>query len=483
MQVNTFTFSLAVIALVGLIMLTGCGMPEPPVTTIEPYLKRVEPLYFAPPPGSDQQIKQTDRNEPNQPLSLDQCIAIALDKNPLQRAVAEGVTAAKAVAGQARSSYYPQIDAAGGYSRWERHIFLPEGITQPGMSSTVGPTDDWTASLNLRYSLFDSGKRRAELMSALSQQQASEQTVHQIRQDIILNVHRAYYGYLAAQDANRIAQQNLKRANNHLQIAQNRFSAGQIPQAEVLRVKVDVSEANLSLVRTNKMLRVAQAQLNTAMGLPAEMPVEISGQQVTIQEPSEENLYTALQKAVYLRPELKAALNRISSAKSDVQSAKSEYGPNISARASYGRQDDGFFPDDDSWLVGLFVELPLFDGFARDNKVRHAKAKLSEQEALVQNLILEIKQQVWNDFAQLKEAYQALQATETIVEEAQESMRLTQERYQVGQSTTNDLLDARTALVRAEGNRAQAGWDYYTALADFQRAAGVLTVDLHESNL
>lgn len=41
------------------------------------------------------------------------------------------------------------------------------------------------------------------------------------------------------------------------------------------------------------------------MGLPAEMPVEISGQQVTIQEPSEENLYTALQKAVYLRPELK----------------------------------------------------------------------------------------------------------------------------------------------------------------------------------
>lgn len=480
MQVKTFTYLTAAAALACLAMLTGCGMPEPPTTSIEPYLKQVEPLYFAPTQDSGRKLAHSDRSEPNQPLSLNQCVAIALDRNPLQRAAAEGVAAAKATAGLARSSYYPKVDATGGYSRWERHIFLPEGITQPGMSSTVGPTDDWTASLNLRYNLYDSGKRRAELMSALSQQQVSEQTVHQVRQDIILNVHRAYYGYLAALDANAIAQQNLKRADNHLQIAQSRFSAGQIPQAEVLRVKVDVSEANLSLVRTNKILRVAQAQLNTAMGLPAEMPVEITIRQAAIQEPTQENLSVALQKAVYLRPELKAALNRISSAKSNVQAAQSEYGPNLSAKASYGRQDDGFFPEDDSSMVGLFVELPLFDGFARDNKVRHAKAKLSEQEALVQNLILQVKQQVWNDFAKLKEAYQAIQATETIVEEAQESMRLTQERYQVGQSTTNDLLDARTALVRAEGNRAQANWDYFISLADFERSAGVLSFDLFE---
>ncbi|AQQ09210.1 Outer membrane protein OprM precursor [Sedimentisphaera cyanobacteriorum] len=405
-------------------------------------------------------------------------MAIALDKNPLQRAASEGVAAAKAIVGLRRSSYYPQIDATGGYSRWERHIFLPEGVTRPGMSSTVGPTEDWTASLNLRYSLYDSGKRRAELMSALFRQQASEQTAREIRQDIIQNVHRAYYGYLAAQDANQIAKQNLRKAENHLEIAQKRRSAGQIPQAEVLRVKVDVSEANLSLVRTQKMIRIAQGQLNRSMGLPAEIPVSINDQHPAFQEPTKKRLYSALQKAVYLRPELKAALNRISAAKSNIKAAKSEYGPDVSARASYGRQDDGFFPNDDSWMVGIFVELPLFDGFARDNNVRHAKAQLSEQEALLQNLILEVKQQVWNDFAKLKEAYQALEATKTIVEEAQEGMRLTQERYQVGQSTTNDLLDARTALVRAEGNRAQAGWDYYTALSDFHRAVGTFNFDL-----
>lgn len=476
MSVNKCKYITAIIT--GLAVLSGCNMPEPQTTNIDPYLKRVEPLYFATTQESGQEISPTDDNEPNQPLSLDQCVAIALDKNPLQRAASEGVAAAKAIAGQRRSSYYPQIDATGGYSRWERHIFLPEGVTRPGMSSTVGPTDDWMASLNLRYSLYDSGKRRAELMSALSQQQASEQTAREIRQDIIFNVHKAYYGYLAAQDANNITQQNLKRADNHLVIAQNRHSAGQIPQAEVLRIKVDVSEANLSLVRTQKMIRIAQGQLNRSMGLPSELPVIISDHYAAFQEPTEERLYSALQKAVHLRPELKAALSRISAAKSNIQTAKSEYGPDVSARASYGRQDDGFFPNDDSWMVGIFVELPLFDGFARDNKVRHAKAKLSEQEALLQNLILEVKQQVWNDFAKLKEAYQALEATKTIVEEAQEGMRLTQERYQVGQSTTNDLLDARTALVRAEGNRAQAGWDYYTALADFHRAVGTLNFDL-----
>lgn len=112
------------------------------------------------------------------------------------------------------------------------------------------------------------------------------------------------------------------------------------------------------------------------------------------------------------------------------------------------------------WNCRFLTALP---GITKSDMPRQ---NCPSKRALVQNLILEIKQQVWNDFAQLKEAYQALQATETIVEEAQESMRLTQERYQVGQSTTNDLLDARTALVRAEGNRFQAGWDYYTALVD-----------------
>jgi outer membrane protein TolC len=314
-------------------------------------------------------------------------------------------------------------------------------------------------------------------MSALAKQQASKQTAREIRQDIILNVHKAYYGYLAAQDANQIARQNLKRAENHLEIARNRHSAGQIPRAEVLRVKVETSDAKLSLVRTHRMLRIGQSQLNTAMGLPAEMPVDISREQSEAEKPTQKSLYSALQKAVHLRPELKAALSRISSAKSNIKSAKSEYGPEVSAQASYGRQDEGFFPEDDSWMVGVFVELPLFDGFARDNKVRQAKAELSEKEALLQNLILEVRQEVWNDFANLKEAYQALEATETVVQEAQESMRLTKERYQVGNSTTNDLLDARTALVKAEGSRTQARWDYFKALADFKRSAGVLSFD------
>lgn len=478
MSIKLLTYKTAILfVLTGSLLFSGCNLPQPETTKIEPYLKRVEPLYFSETQSSESQVNQNDSNDLDKSLTLDKCVVIALDKNPLQRAAKEGVAAAKAIVGQTRSSYYPQIDATGGYSRWERHIFLPEGLAKPGMPSTVGPTDDWSASLNLRYNLFDSGRRRAELMAALAQQQASEQTAQQIRQDIILNVYRAYYGYLAALDANKIAEQNQKRADNHFQIAENRYAAGQIPQAEVLRVKVDVSDSKLSLVKTQSMIRVAQAQLNMTMGLPAEMLLEVNGNREIITAPDEDSLYAALQKAVHLRPEIKAALNKISAAKSNVKAAKSEYGPQITAEAKYGREDSDFFPEDNSWMVGVFVNIPLFDGYQRDNKVRHAKAKLSEQEAFIEQLILEVKQQVWNSYAKLKEAYEAVQATETMVQEAQEGMRLTQERYQVGQSTTNDLLDARTALVKAEGNRTQVQWDYYIALADFKRSTGVLSVN------
>ena len=297
MSIKLLTYKTATLfVLTGPLLFSGCNFPEPEITKIEPYLKRVEPLYLSETQSSKSQVDQNDSNDLGKALTLDDCVVIALDKNPLQRAAKEGVAAAKAIVGQTRSSYYPQIDATGGYSRWERHIFLPEGLTKSDVPSTVGPSDDWSASLNLRYNLFDSGKRRAELMAALAQQQASEQTAHQIRQDIILNVYRSYYGYLAALDANKIAEQNLKRADNHFQIAENRYAAGQIPQAEVLRVKVDVSDSKLSLVRTQSMIRVAQAQLNVAMGLPAEMLLEIHGNQEMITAPDEEKAQSAISR-------------------------------------------------------------------------------------------------------------------------------------------------------------------------------------------
>jgi outer membrane protein TolC len=60
------------------------------------------------------------------------------------------------------------------------------------------------------------------------------------------------------------------------------------------------------------------------------------------------------------------------------------------------------------------------------------------------------------------------------VVDAGEGVRLAEERYAVGAGTINDLLDAQTALARADAHLIGAQWDYHIASAEFQRAVGGL---------
>ncbi len=90
-----------------------------------------------------------------------------------------------------------------------------------------------------------------------------------MRQDIALAVHQAYYGHIAARVAHSIAGKNLTRAEDHLRLAKERFDAGAAPQLDVFRAQVEASDARLSLVKADNLVRISRGNLNTAMGLPS----------------------------------------------------------------------------------------------------------------------------------------------------------------------------------------------------------------------
>jgi len=417
------------------------------------------------------------RDLTNRSLTVDDCVKIALDKNPLQRAVREGVMAAEEFVGESKASYYPDLSANASYSRWERHAFLPNGLGQPGMPSTIGPTDDWAAGLRARYTLFDSGERHAQLRVALSRKEAASEEVEAVRQDIGLAVHQAYYGHVAALITHSIADKNLTRAEDHLRLAKERLEAGAAPQLDVFRAQVEASNAKLSLVKAENLVRISRGNLNTVMGLPVELPVEVAAEQDNSTEPNDADLLPALDRAIHARPEIKGALQRISASRSSVDAARSAFGPKLRAEGQVGRRDTGFFPQDDDWLVGILIEQPLFSGFARRHKLDRTKAELSQEEARLEQLLLQVRQEVWNAHSKLNEANDAVRSATVLVDHAQESLRAARERYASGAGTITDLLDSETALFRAEASETEARWDYQVAQASFKRATGNLVPD------
>lgn len=460
------------------IFLSGCAGVQPDVPSIENYLpgpagkNEVE----APASTTAREGKSVPARPKDKPLTLDACVRIALAQNPKVRAAHEGVVAAGEAVGEAQAPYYPEVSLDAGYSHWQKHAFLPTGILKPGIPTIIGPTDDWNADVRARYTLFDFGERRAKLRAAMAQQGVAAEDAARIRQDLAINVHEAYYSLVSALENRAVAEQNLARAQDHLRLAQDRKAAGAVPQADVVRAQVEVADAKLSLVRAENLVRISRGSLNTAMGLPVEMPIQVAAKPEKVLAPTD-NLAKAFDQAVHHRPELKAGLHRIAAARHGVDAAKSAYGPKIKTEALFGWRDSRFLMHDQEWLAGVFLEQKLFTGFSRTHKVARSKAELSKEEAEIARLVQDVRQEVWSAHSKLKESYEAVQAAEVLVVDARESMRLAHERYKVGAGTITDLLDAQTALARAEAKRVATQWDYHISQSVFQRSMGLLVAD------
>lgn len=413
---------------------------------------------------------------PDHPLTLADCIRIAMDKNPSNRIAQEGVISTKETVGETRAPYYPELGLQTAYKRWQGHAFLPSGLSIPGrtLPTIIGPTDDWMAGLNARYILFDSGRRQAEYQSALARQGVAEEEKARIVQDLILSVYQGFYGLAAAMETLNVAGKNLNRARDHVRLAQERKAAGAVSRADVLRVQVEASNAELDLVRAQSLVRISRGNLNTAMGLSAEGSLEIDAKTGEINSPVSIDLLKALDQAVHTRPEIKATLKRIEAQQGGVEAARSTFGPKVRAEGSYGWRDSNFLPKDEEWLAGIIIEWPIFTGFSRKHRLARAKAEVFKEEAEAKRLLLRVKQEVLNAHSRLKETYEAVQTTKMLIRNAEESLRMARERYEAGAGTVTDLLDAQTALARAQATQVEAGWDYQLAQAVFQRSLGLM---------
>jgi outer membrane protein len=409
------------------------------------------------------------------PLSLDECVKLAAASHPALAAAQAGVAAATEAVGEARAPYYPSVDLTAGYHRWQRRLYLPEGVFPPSINvpKTIGPLDDWNAGLVSRVTLFDFGERRGGLDAAVARRAGAEAEVAAARADVRQNVQSAFYALAAAQELQVVAEKNLARTEGHLHLAEARRAAGAVPQADVLRMQAEVASARLQLISTQSAVRIATGRLNTAMGRAAETPLAIAAPAAALTPPAVD-LPAAVEQALVRRPELTAADKRTEAARAAVASARAARAPKLRADGSFGWRDTAMLPDNREWQAGLSIDVPIFDAGSRERRIARTKADLAREEAARDQRRLQVRQEVWAAAAELDRTWASIAANETSVGAGGESLRIVQERYQNGAAVVTDLLDTQTALARAEASLAAARWDHLAARAAFDRAVGAV---------
>jgi outer membrane protein len=128
-----------------------------------------------------------------------------------------------------------------------------------------------------------------------------------------------------------------------------------------------------------------------------------------------------------------------------------------------------------NWQASVSLRWNLFNGFADKARIEESNRMVQRAESLEKRASSAIRLQVRKSYADLDAARQRIDVATAAVTQAEESLRITQNRYEAGMANVTDLLRTETSLLESRTRYLAAVHDQRVAAAQLELAAGRLT--------
>ena len=262
-----------------------------------------------------------------------------------------------------------------------------------------------------------------------------------------------------------MAEQAVKQFEAQLEVTKAFFEVGIVPKNDLLQAEVKLANAKQGLVKAENDLAVAKASFNTLLRREINAPLSVVD--ILEYKPFPLRFEESLEEAFEKRPEIKSAGLNIDQAKENVKIARSGFFPTVNLTGNYGRSSEeiGLMGDlrSEKWTVQALATLTLWDWKKTASKVGENKVKVTQAEDSKVQLIEGITFEVNQDYLNMLQAEKSIGVAEKAIEQAEENLRMNEERYKYQVATATEVLDAVTLLAQARVN-------YYSALSDFNVA-------------
>jgi outer membrane protein len=416
-------------------------------------------------------------------LTLDQAIDIALRNNPGLKAADAQVEVADAGVLRSASGFLPKVTVSETWNRTDSPLMAlgtklnQEIVTSadfdPAVMNRPDPISNYNTRLSVMQPVWNGGKEYVGRKQATLAKEASIQDRERARQETVFNVIKAYYGVLLAKEYYKVAVQSLETTSATVKLAEARYKAGAVLQSDLLRATVQLAEVKEMATRSQNSVKLAIAALNFAMGVPQGTEHEVSG--ILSARDLKTGMAAMLDDAASKRPDLMSMeLNRRNTEKS-VTMARADYLPSLNVMGQMDWNSDKPAGDEaKSWAVMAVLQWNLFDGLVTRSKVKEALATSSRMRSLEEQTRSAVQLQVMQAYYNLTASLDRIAATSSSVQEAEEGLRIVQQRYEVGMTTFVDVLGAENSLIRARTNVLQALYDNNIAQAELKLAVGTL---------
>lgn len=401
-------------------------------------------------------------------MDLSACVTRGLEANPTMVSARADLSGTDYARKAAIGDLLPTATAGYGYTHYDR---------QPGAGS--GDRDQWNLHLNLSQPVFDGFNLLSKFQKARLAKEQSEAKLTQAELTLIKTIQTNFFLLLKGRMDVKSAQDSVERLKSQLAVTQAFYDVGLKPRLDVLQAEVDLATALQNLLTADNTVSIQQAQLNTLLNLPLQMPVQYVGE--LAYTPFTQGLDDCLERAYKNRPDLLIGQKSVAMAEKDATVTASAFYPTLTANADYyklgndpGVQGGSSFSATSAeyWTAGAGVSWKFFQWGSTYNNYKKDRETVTSLQAQLSNTRLNAGFEVKQGLLNMKAAADRIGVARKSVEAARESYRMAVARYQAQVGTNTDVLDAQSRVSSSEAQLNQALSDYQTAMAGLYVSMG-----------
>ena len=400
-----------------------------------------------------------------EPLNLKDCLTRAALTSRGLKAAAFDVGIAKDQIGIARSASLPRVDLQAGYQAQQ----AAQAVQFGSITQETQDADFPYLNFSVSGTLYDFGRTRAREGAAQKQFDAAGHTLDGSRQDLFLQVVRAYYGILEAEKLVQAANDEAVQMSHHQATAKALFEQGVVTRNDLLQAEVRVAASRQKLYGAMNAVDNGWLLLNYLTGTPASFRGEL--------QESVPAVTAAPQKVrpdFSRRGELAALKDAVAAGEFAVTEAKSNYQPELFAKLGLDYAENSKVREQAIMSATLGIKINLFDGLATTSRLRQALKAKSRDEERLHDLEERVQLELTTAENDLKVAAARIEVSEKAIIQGVENLRITRDRYQEHVGTATEVVDAQALLTQTRSDYYQSVFDLQVAEARVKRATGEL---------
>ncbi|MFA7420929.1 MAG: TolC family protein [Melioribacteraceae bacterium] len=410
-------------------------------------------------------------------LTVEQAVETGLQNSKLLHSSLMKVKGSEAKVREANSLRLPSLKLSARYTRLSE--VDPFVISTPFGSFPIAPGifDTWGAQASLVQPLFTGFRLvgNVELNEQLSN--ATNEEYNKDKSELVFNIKNAYWSLYKATQFKKVMDETVDQIKAHLADARNLEKAGMMTKNDILKLEVQLSNVMYQQIEAENAVKLTMVALNSTIGISLNTQIAIAST-TRLTESVFDGLDKLIEDATQNRPEVKAADSRVRAGEAGLTLAKSSWYPQVSLYGNYyySKPNQRIMPTrnqfDGTWDAGVNLSVNVWDWMTTAHQTDQAEAQAEQAKDGLGMIKDGITLEVTQNYLNMKQAYKKVTLAELTVQQAEENMRVTSDKFKNGLATSADVIDAETALISAKTNLSTSTVDCELAKAKLDKSIG-----------